>query len=235
MNTPEDVFLAIEKNNGFHRKTKKFFGRDGELGNEVESILGIKENNRTESDFPWLEVKTKLGKTKTTLFTVGRFSRGSNSKIHKGVKYNKNWKISQKYLYDNFGANYEFNTKTEKARIVLTEKSVCIQTIKQDIIYEITKQELEEVILLKFGKSVLLANCENVDEEYFRIKSATIYWGINLEKFYSLIQNNSIKICPRLGSNDYSRDHGTAFRLIDSCSFKDIYDYYERRTYTKPH
>lgn len=233
METSEDIFLALEKNNCIHYKSKKFLGRDGELGNELENVLGIKENNETSSDLPWIEIKSKKdeAKTKTSLFSIGRFSQGRKSKIYKDEKYGKNWKKTREEIYNKFGANYEFSTNTEKGYIVLQEDKVLIKDEYDEIVYEVTKKELEETLLLKFGKKVLYANLKDVDENSFRVKAAAIYWDLNLNKFYSLIEKNCIQICLRLGSGNSNRDHGTAFRIVGSSFLKDIYDYYEERSY----
>lgn len=200
------------KNIGYIKTKRK--GNTG-IGYTLESILGIKENNRKKPDIEGAELKAHRSNSRSmiTLFTFN----------------NKVWQIDQleaikKYgSYDSNnrkGLYYTMSLKPNSAGLFLyvTNNDISIRHISGEIIAIWDLNKLYERFLEKIPSLIFVtADVEEIDGiEYFHYNRAQLMQGTSSNILANQFQQENILVDLRLHDNiTRARNHGTGFRTFE--------------------
>lgn len=228
INLIKDVFSSI-KQRGFVKSTRPN-NVDGGIGNTLEDLMGITENNLNEADFNGVEIKSHrfLNTSKISLFTKAPdFPKKANSILRE--KYGEIREDNQKKLYASiFGNRYsliyekfymKLTVNKEEERIYLEVKNG--EHILREIYWEFRS-------ILKYSqkiKDLLLVSADHKainGEIYFSYQSAILYYNFSFDRFIDAIENGKIQFDIRIGYYKSGKnigkvhDHGSGFRISSS-------------------
>lgn len=86
---------------GFHDNSKgEGKVSDKDVGDTLEYLLGIETNNSPEADYKGIEIKSKVGKTLDTLFTLRPRFEGTSIEQYESVDRNRVSAFARYYGYD---------------------------------------------------------------------------------------------------------------------------------------
>lgn len=225
INLIKGVFTSI-KERGFVKSTRPN-NIDGGIGNTLEDLMGITENNLNEADFNGIEIKSHrfLNTSKISLFTKAPdYPNKANSILRE--KYGEIREDNQKKLYASiFGNRYsliygKFNMKLTVDKV---EQKIYLEVKENDSISKEIYWKFESIS--KYSqkiKDLLLVSAEhtNIDGElYFSYHTATLYYNFSFDKFIDAIENGKIQFDIRIGYYKSGKnigkvhDHGSGFRI----------------------
>lgn len=217
---------------------------DGMLGNVLEDLLGVEENNLKAPDFGKWEIKSKNEETtsRITLFNV-KLSHPdkANTKIREnfgspieGTKHKEinttislnHWTATtEKYKY-----TYMLKLVDDKLRILIKNKET--QKILDDLYY----WDLEKIRLAAITKISHLCYVKgeiNKSKKKVKFNSAEVYSDFKFEKLIELLKSRELVFEFRIGiyrsgeKKGKSHDHGSAFRINKDSLYK-IYNKHKK-------
>lgn len=228
--TIKKKFLAIKKL-GFV-ENKRPNNKDGGLGNTLEDLLGIVENNLKTPDFKNFEIKSQRELTNSLLSLFSKspsHPRQANTYIRTqfGVVRDTNFPNNNKFyatinakresiIYEKYKIKVDVDTKNQKIYFVIKDlKNV---QLNEEIYWNF--EDLEKAS--KKLKSLMFVGIEedkSVNPNKIHFKSAKIYDDFCFDKFVDSLEKGYIFIDFRIGVyNSGSKigkthDHGTGFRI----------------------
>lgn len=212
------------------------------IGFTFESLIGKEEDNSYLPDFNGIEIKTKLGYSKSpiTLFTlVPKKDKISciNEILSKygypdKTKGLKNFRGNVYHSYNNIIANkYILKTQIDNDKQIL---KLIIYDVTFNIIEDKIYWDLEELKNRLFTKLNYLAIIKGYpyilnDKKFFKYTNLNIYKLKNFDSFLNLLKKDKIFIVFNIGmhksANRFGQicDRGTAFR-INLENIDDLFD-----------
>ena len=225
------------QNQEFHKSVVKGYAG---VGQTFERLLGKKSDASSAPDYNGIEIKTKLGYTKTaiTLFSLTPKS---------------NYNYSIKYLTVNYGypessfspfnvlraeANsihpklvskrYYFELMVDrlnlKVRLIIKDKSG--KLLDNHVYWDFEELEKRLVEKLSYMALVITYPYNKPDGIYYKYFKMSLYKLRSFENFLQLIEEGHISVLFNIGihksEDDYGRifDHGTAFKLDNRYIYK---------------
>lgn len=204
---------------------------DTGIGKTIEDYLGIKENNLGEPDclYHKMEVEIKSRRIKTssmiTLFT-----------LEPGLRYLNDVQLMMKYGYT--------DSKGRQAlKITLTPYSYTRQGLKLEVdevkgtiaIIDVNGYRpwiwtTSDIHLKLHNLCIVYADSRILQgKEYFCINRAILASGLDDRCFFSLVAKGLVKIDLRMHIKETgaSRNHGTAFRILNYENLVNCYEHQE--------
>lgn len=203
------------------------------IGYTFETLIGKKEDQKPEPDFKGIEIKTKLGYSKSpiTLFTLTPKSKH---------------KYSIKYLIDKYGyikrnssflkafrieittknnvemkyTNYKLELDYEKEALILKMYNKDYTIIKDEVHWDILDLYIRLVTKIAFLALVTAYDYKINDEKYYNYAKINFYTIKDFDIFLKLIEEGKIiivfnaeEIIDKNDSTISICDRGTAFRI----------------------
>ncbi len=209
----------------FHKSMRK--GNTG-VGYTLESLLGIKENNSTSSDWGEYEIKSMRDDATSplTLFTKSPQLHPDFKTLKKSTA-NRELLLGYGYLRDNRNKlQVSLNAQTitnipgnKKLSISLSNSSIYINDESQRPIAFWHIETLFNCLKKKYstGQALMVfAESKVIDsEEHFRFHKVILLRGLNPERFIQAVISGDISIELRISTKITGKvhDHGTAFRI----------------------
>ncbi|MCH3923438.1 MAG: MvaI/BcnI family restriction endonuclease [Bacteroidales bacterium] len=236
--TLKQKFNEIKKR-GFI-ETQRKNNESGGIGNTLEDLLGIKENNLNEADFKGIEIKSHryLNSSVISLFTVAPSQPKSANAILR-EKYGEVRDTSGiKMLYASIFGNRQslvYNKYDMKLNVDRTSKKVYLEItdISNNTIDNTTYWDFDKLMQYsnKISKLLLFTaktkKCDN--KEFFYYENATFYYNFNFDYFLKAIEEGKIQFDIRIGYYSSGKnigkthDHGNGFR-ISKYKFNSLFD-----------
>lgn len=209
---------------------------DQSIGNTLEDVMGVKENNRSDADYEGIELKTSRVTTSSllSLFTKSPSPRGINKHLRDeyGVKDSKtdhnilHTTISgDKFNTHVGGRAFKIDVDRENKKLWLVIKDIKTNTIIQDKNHETpiywSFDALQNVVKKKLDKMALIEAEEKIEKTEHLIKFTNLYLieNFTLDKMIDAIDEGDLAVDIRLGvyasgkNAGKKHDHGTAFRI----------------------
>jgi len=219
---------------------KRENNRDGGIGNTLEDLLGINENNKNDPDIFGFEIKShrEFNSSYITLFSKSpSFPKNANTYLRESFgDYRDEIYEKKKILYASvFGHRYSIVYEKYKMKLKVNRKSKKVELIVQSI-----NNKLLTCVFWTFDdlikasrkmKDLMLVIADIKDEggkRKYNYKYAQFYIGFDFEKFLECIQNGKIMFDIRIGvyhsgkNAGKTHDHGSGFRIKRE-NFKEIY------------
>jgi|TARA_R110000796_G_scaffold225601_1_gene341986 hypothetical protein len=207
---------------------------DGDAGETLERLLGIKINNDPSADTSFGEIKTsKEGShstTKVSLFTKEpAYSISVREDIFESYKYKKDGDYS---LYSQLTCN-KFNNIGLKVDVDFSEKRIYLvgQNVGRLSDNYWTFDIIRESLTKKHGKGLISVGRESRKKNgqiEHRYTSVSKFGGIDISKFINSIISGDIVVELRMryreGSSTKWKNRGTAFRVPSSKLLDAVYD-----------
>lgn len=222
-------FLRI-RNLGF---VKSLRGGKLGIGYTFETLLGKNEDRKYTPDYYGIELKTKLGYTKSalTLFTLS--PKMEDESCSKYLLYNFGWPNPKNRFFKCLSACLYLNKKTklglknycellldeENDRLTLNIYDLSNNLTNNNIIWNIS--EIQNRLITKLDYLAIIKGYpyNRDDDIYFKYTNLSIYRLRAFDKFLNLLKENKIylKINIDIYLDDKHfglvQDHGTAFKL----------------------
>lgn len=225
-----DKFLQI-KAKGFVPNTRPN-NKDGGIGNTLEDLLGIQENNLTQADFKDIEIKSQrlFNSSYITLFSkapthpkrANNYLRETFGEVRqeehsdKKILYASIFAHRPSTVYDKYKMSLQINHNQQRLYLIVTDLNNNI--LSNDIYWDFqTLQRATQKL-----KNLLLAFADTQtqnDQKYHHFTKAQLYLNFNFDKFLIELQNGSIMFDIRIGvynsgkSYGKTHDHGSGFRI----------------------
>lgn len=225
-----DKFLQI-KAKGFVPNTRPN-NQDGGIGNTLEDLLEIKENNLTQADFKGIEIKSQrlFNSSYITLFSkapthpkrANNYLRETFGEVRqeehsdKKILYASIFAHRPSTVYDKYKMSLQINHNQQRLYLIVTDLNNNI--LSNDIYWDFqTLQRATQKL-----KNLLLAFADTQtqnDQKYHHFTKAQLYLNFNFDKFLTELQNGSIMFDIRIGvynsgkSYGKTHDHGSGFRI----------------------
>lgn len=205
--------------------------KDGGIGNTLEDLLGIKENNLQSFDYLDYEIKSQrtLTNSPITLFSMASEKR-NNRRLHSNYgRINEEDQVHRLYwtvtmsryarLYDNFDCILFFDNPNNPEKLILEVKDVRTSEIDQDTYWDLSK--IHKKIKGKLRNLVFCrADEKDIDgRRHFDFNYFECYFGFSYEKFLDALESGYIQVDFRIGADLNGKnagkyhDHGTGFRI----------------------
>lgn len=209
--------LTLIKKMGYVKTVR---AHHGGVGNTLEALLGIKENNLRVPDIGKVELKAKRidSKSMLTLGSRAPQPRGVNKILYQ--KYHHPHGNTKGKLYTTV---YGSKPNNKGLKVTIRNNFLVLENPENIEAYWIL-ESLDDV--LKKGETkILLVLVETKgdlgdENEEFYYKEAYLLNGINFNKLKEAIQNDALKIDIRIGYDITGKkigkyhDHGTGFRIM---------------------
>ena len=203
--------------------------RDGGAGNTLETLLGVRENNKKLPDYNGIELKTQRSMTSSVVSLFSKSPTGpekANTILKERYGESRNGSVGKKLyasirgskgaqVYDKYDFSMRVDRRSKKIWLQIvdqmgnTDKEV--YWTFQDI--KIAASKLNELALFIYDeKKIDGILCFN----YFQIYC---YSGFNIDEFLNLIQKGKIQFDLRIGEHHTgantgrTHDHGSGFRI----------------------
>lgn len=225
-----DKFLQI-KAKGFVPNTRPN-NQDGGIGNTLEDLLEIKENNLTQADFKDIEIKSQrlFNSSYITLFSkapthpkrANNYLRETFGEVRqeehsdKKILYASIFAHRPSTVYDKYKMSLQINHNEQRLYLIVTDLNN--KTLSNDIYWDFkTLQRATQKL-----KNLLLAFADTQtqnNQKYHHFTKAQLYLNFNFDKFLIELQNGSIMFDIRIGvynsgkSYGKTHDHGSGFRI----------------------
>ena len=225
-----DKFLQI-KAKGFVPNTRPN-NQDGGIGNTLEDLLGIQENNLTQADFKDIEIKSQrlFNSSYITLFSkapthpkrANNYLRETFGEVRqeehsdKKILYASIFAHRPSTVYDKYKMSLQINHNEQRLYLIVTDLNNNI--LSNDIYWDFqTLQRATQKL-----KNLLLAFADTQtqnNQKYHHFTKAQLYLNFNFDKFLIELQNGSIMFDIRIGvynsgkSYGKTHDHGSGFRI----------------------
>lgn len=207
---------------------------DGDAGETLERLLGLKINNDPSADTSFGEIKTsKEGRhstTKVSLFTKEpAYSISVREDIFESYKYKKDGDYS---LYSQLTCN-KFNNLGLKVDVDFSEKRIYLvgQNVGRLSDNYWTFDIIRESLTKKHGKGLISVGRESRKKNgqiEHRYTSVSEFSGIDVDKFINSIISGDIVIELRMRYRESSstkwKNRGTAFRAPPNKLLSSVYD-----------
>lgn len=242
LNEIKRKFKEIKKM-GFVKSTRPN-NKDGGIGNTLEDLLGISENNHKLADYKNFEIKSQRDLTSSLL---SLFSKSPNHpqrantflRLNYGEVRDINFPNSQKFyatlstnrdslIYEKYKIKVYLDKIEKKVglKIYNLNDELLNDTINWDFVpLEKASKKLTKVIYVN-------AKIKNINNEtHFHFNNAIIFENFSFDKFINLIKKGKIFIDFRIGVYNSGKkigkthDHGTGFRINP----KDLSKLYEKK------
>lgn len=202
------------------------------LGYTFETLIGKREDNKTDPDFLGIEIKTKLGYTKSplTLFTLVPLKENKSSikfilnnfgypdknkklrSFRGNVFCNFNNIIANKYIF-----KLCINKKNQKLELIIY--NLYMQKINNEIYWDLS--EIKKRLFTKLNYLALIKGYPYIrnNQKFYKYTYLSIYKVKNFETFLKLIEEDKIFIVFNIGMHKSADrfgqicDRGTAFRI----------------------
>lgn len=222
-----DKFKEV-KNKSFNKSLRA--GYTG-IGFTYEALIGKKEDNSYNPDFNGIEIKTKLGYSKTsiTLFTLVPQSEKGIKYIYNKYAYKRSNNQSLKCLRCDVYSNLNFLTQNKYImRLRINRLMRMIELIVLNSSYEKidgciywTFESLKERLETKLQTLALVKGYpyKKNNEMVYKYTNLSIYKLKNFETFIKMIEENKIYITFNIGTHRSKKrygqiyDRGTAFKI----------------------
>ena len=217
------------KNKEFNKNLRK--GTTG-IGYTFESLINKNEDNQSSPDFNGIEIKTKLGYTKSplTLFTLTPIKENDRSVKYllenfgysnKNLKYksfrtdaylNKNNIVGNKYIIK-LKINYPEN------KLILLILNINLEIIDDSIYWKLDDIKNRLETKLNYLAYIIGYPYNINNETYYKYTTLKIYKLKDFNNFIELLENNKIHITFNIGYFRTGKrvgeihDRGTAFKL----------------------
>ena len=225
-----DKFLQI-KAKGFVPNTRPN-NQDGGIGNTLEDLLEIKENNLTQADFKDIEIKSQrlFNSSYITLFSkapthpkrANNYLRETFGEVRqeehsdKKILYASIFAHRPSTVYDKYKMSLQINHNEQRLYLIVTDLNN--KTLSNDIYWDFkTLQRATQKL-----KNLLLAFADTQtqnNQKYHHFTKAQLYLNFNFDKFLIELQNGSIMFDIRIGVHNSGKsygkthDHGSGFRI----------------------
>lgn len=225
-----DKFLQI-KAKGFVPNTRPN-NKDGGIGNTLEDLLEIKENNLTQADFKDIEIKSQrlFNSSYITLFSkapthpkrANNYLRETFGEVRqeehsdKKILYASIFAHRPSTVYDKYKMSLQINHNEQRLYLIVTDLNNNI--LSNDIYWDFqTLQRATQKL-----KNLLLAFADTQtqnNQKYHHFTKAQLYLNFNFDKFLTELQNGSIMFDIRIGVHNSGKsygkthDHGSGFRI----------------------
>ena len=216
------------KNKEFNKSLRS--GYTG-IGFTYESLLGKKEDNSYNPDFNGIEIKTKLGYSKSnmTLFTLVPQSEKSIKYIYDKYAYNHYFNKANRVFRHDIYANCNLSIQniyimrlkvdrdSKKLRLVILDSSY--QKIEDEIFWSF--DSLKERLEIKLNTLAIIKGYpyKRNNDKVYKYTNLSIYKLKSFEFFLKLIEEDKIYVTFNIGTHmDGIRfgqiyDRGTAFKI----------------------
>lgn len=201
------------------------------IGYTLESLLGIKENNRTSGDWGEYELKSGrvTGNSALTLFT--KSPNLHSLYVPRTVRPTANKEMLQSFGYATPRGTQIHATLYTQRDTILPNGKIIRLNIEQDEIQILgdgevvafwSKEVIQQTLSRKFAKSSIIyvsaksrINTGGQHLEEFSYTDVDLWEGIDMAGVLAAIRNDDLAIELRIGSKPDGRvhDHGTAFRI----------------------
>lgn len=223
-------FLQI-KEKGFVPNTRPN-NQDGGIGNTLEDLLGIQENNLTQADFKDIEIKSQrlFSGSYITLFSkapthpkrANNYLRETFGEVRqeehsdKKILYASIFAHRPSTVYDKYKMSLQINHNEQRLYLIVTDLNN--KTLSNDIYWDF--QTLQKATQKLKNLLLAFADTKNQDnQKYHRFTKAQLYLNFNFDNFLTELQNGSIMFDIRIGvynsgkSYGKTHDHGSGFRI----------------------
>lgn len=204
---------------------------DGGVGNTLEKLLGIKENNLRLPDAGKIEIKAKRIESGSmlTLASKSPLPRGVNKNLFNSYSHVAKDGVRKLYttIYGNRYNPQGFKVELKGNRLILNNKGgIEAYWPAEELIADLRAKT--DKILLVYARTKGKKGSPN---ERFHFSEAYLLSGLNPKKFKKLLEKGKIKFDIRIGADLKGKkigvyhDHGTAIRVSKS----DYVDLYNKR------
>jgi len=211
--------------------------KDGGIGNTLEDLLNIQENNLQEFDYLDYEIKSQrtLTNSPITLFSMASKNLSdptlrNNRRLHstygridsKDDVHRLYWTVTMTRvatLYDNYDCILKFDNDLSPSQLILEifDKTTGIKDSETfwdlNIIHNKIKNKLRNLVYCQ-------ADEKTIDERrFFDFNYFECYFDFSFEKFKSALKAGDIQVDFRIGADLNGKkagiyhDHGTGFRI----------------------
>jgi len=227
------------KNKEYNKSLRK--GTTG-IGYTFETLINKSENNLYLPDYNGIEIKTKLGYSKSplTLFTLTPKKENERSIKYLLENYgypNKNLKFksfrTDAYINKNNIIGNKFIIKLkidyEQKKLILLILNINLEILDNSIYWNLDEIKKRLETKLSYLAYIIGYPYKKNNNIYYKYTNLKIYKLKNFDKFIELLENNKIYITFNIGYFRTGKrigdihDRGTAFRL--SCDvISDLFD-----------
>lgn len=228
INNLKTIFKNI-KNKDFNKSLREGYTS---IGFTFESLLNKKEDNQSIPDYNGIEIKTKLGYSKSPLTLLTITPKKDNDRASKyllenfgypnrNLKYksfrtdvyvNKNNIVANKYII-RLKIDYENNI----LKLIILDLDLNI--INDTIYWNLNDIKIRLETKLNYLALIKGYQYKKNDETYYKYTNLKIYKLKNFDNFIKLLENNKIYITFNIGYFRTGKrvgeihDRGTAFRI----------------------
>jgi len=217
--TLEDIIKKLQyiKTLGF---VPSKYSHDGGVGNTLEELLGIKENNIKLPDLGIVEIKTKQvdSKSMLTLMSKTPKPRGINRELFNSYsRVSKKDKIRRLYttIYGSHLNIRRFKVVFDNDKLrIINPRNIDAYWLTKDILEQLTTKANKILLVLALRKGEKKDN--NLKFHYYE---AHLLSGLNDTRIKQAIENGKLKIDIRIGADKTGKkigkyhDHGTGIRI----------------------
>ncbi|MEK7558907.1 MAG: MvaI/BcnI family restriction endonuclease [Patescibacteria group bacterium] len=204
------------KGKGFIKTTHP---HQGGVGNTLETLLGIKENNLRIPDLGVVELKAKRinSNSMLTLSSKSPLPRGTNRRIFEFLK-----RLGDDGIYRLYTTVYGSRKNNRGLRVFIENSKLILVNPANEEAYWIL--EILDDVLKKGTQKVLLVLAETKGKlgskrEMFHYTEAYLLSGLNFKNLKYAIEHDKLLIDIRIGADLHGKaagkyhDHGTGFRI----------------------
>lgn len=222
--------LLSIKSEGFV-KTKR--AHDTGVGQTLEQLLGLKENNLRLPDFGNIELKAKRidSGSMLTIATKSPIPRGANKILFEKCKY-----LDRDGHYNLHSTVYGSRKNRQGLKIEIDNGNLVLQNDHKieahwplSVFDDVLKSKSDRILLV-FAETKGERKTRN---EKFHYVEAYLLSDLNVKKFMKAIRADKLKIDIRIGvyrtgsKQGRYHDHGTGFR-INKRDFLELFDSYKK-------
>lgn len=192
---------------------------DGGVGNTLEFLLGIKENNIRLPDAGEIEIKAKRidSSSMLTLASKSPLPRGVNK-----ILFNNYSHVAEDGIRKLYTTIYGSRTNPQNFKVFFKDDKLMLEN-KNNILAYWTINLLFEGLVAKAEKVLLVyartkGKKGSINEKFHYIE-AYLLDGLNLERIREILENGKLKFDIRIGADKAGKkigayhDHGTAIRI----------------------
>jgi hypothetical protein len=208
---------------------------DTGIGQTLEYLLGLKENNFSLPDMGDIELKAKRIESGSmlTIATKSPLPKGINRILFNKYKY-----LDKEKSYNLHSTVYGSRKNRQSLRVIFNRDKLLLKN-KYNINAYWPISVFDDVLKVKSDK-ILFVLAETKGErksskEKFHYVESYLLSGLNMDKFRSAIKKDKLKIDIRIGvyrsgkNKGRYHDHGTGFR-INKRDFLHLFDSFEKLT-----
>lgn len=219
--------------------------KDGGIGNTLEDLLNVPENNLQAADFLDYEVKSQREATSSaiTLFSMATEKRKNKHLFESYKKLDSSdgverlyWTIHMNktaFLYGRYECKLEFDNEDSPQFLIVNVKDTKTGIIDTQAYWDLNKIRQKTAKKMK-NLVVCYADTEIISSKrYFKFNSFECYFEFDFNKFLDYIRSGHIQVDFRIGADLEGKnagkyhDHGTGFR-IQSIHLLNLYKHVER-------